>query len=95
MDKQEATLLLERSLHTIRKRSYADLKKMVESGAIETQEVVSDSGKSYQIEIQAFWDNKTRGNIRVCGAIDDGGINAFVPVSSDFIMAPDGSFVGE
>ena len=33
-----------------------------------------------------------------CGptsAIDDGGLRAFAPLSDDFIMAPDGSFVGE
>jgi hypothetical protein len=29
------------------------------------------------------------------GAIDDYGWRAFVPLTDDFIMAPNGSFVGE
>jgi hypothetical protein len=29
------------------------------------------------------------------GAIDDGGWRAFIPLSADFIMAPEGRFVGE
>jgi hypothetical protein len=33
--------------------------------------------------------------VHVLGAIDDGGLRAFVPLCDDFIMAPDGSFVGE
>ena len=27
--------------------------------------------------------------------VDDGGLRAFVPLTEDFIMAPDGSFIGE
>ena len=53
------------------------------------------SNIEYQIEIQAFWDDKLRENVRVIGAIDDGGISAFIPMSLEFIMAPDGRFVGE
>jgi len=49
----------------------------------------------YQIEIQVFWDSWPGGNVRVMGAVDDGGWRAFIPVSRGFIMAPDGSFVGE
>jgi hypothetical protein len=29
------------------------------------------------------------------GAIDDGGWRSFAPLADDFIVAPDGSFVGE
>jgi hypothetical protein len=27
--------------------------------------------------------------------VDDGGFRAFVPLTADFIVGPDGSFVGE
>jgi hypothetical protein len=29
------------------------------------------------------------------GAIDDGGVRALMPLGESFILAPDGSFVGE
>jgi hypothetical protein len=52
----------------------------------------------YQIEIQAFWDEprKGEGNLRVIASIDDGRFPyVFLPMTTDFIMKPDGSFVGE
>jgi len=46
--------------------------------------------------VQAFWDSPRQpGNLRVIVAIDDGGWRAFRPLSADFIVASDGSFVGE
>jgi hypothetical protein len=41
------------------------------------------------------WDDRTGGDLRVIGSIDDGGWRAFRPLSSDFIVRPDGTFVGE
>jgi hypothetical protein len=43
----------------------------------------------YQIEIQVFWDNKPNGDIRVMGAIDDGGLRACVPLCSDLLVKSD------
>jgi len=57
--------------------------------------VVAESGVQYQVEVQAFWDGRQPGNLRVIIAIDDGGWRAFSPLSTDFIVASDGSFVGE
>jgi hypothetical protein len=61
----------------------------------ETRSVVAESGVEYQVEVQAFWDGRRPGNLRVIAAIDDGGWRAFKPLSADFIVAADGSFVGE
>lgn len=58
-------------------------------------EVRGPSGTLYQIEIEAFWDDKQSGNIRVMGSIDDGGLRAFVPLSEDFIKNPKDEFIGE
>lgn len=52
-------------------------------------------GALYQFEVEAFWDAAAGGNIRVAGMIHDGGWSAFSPITTDFIKAPDGSFVGE
>ncbi len=57
--------------------------------------VTAPSGKVYQVEIQAVWSRKKDGELMVCGAIDDGGLRAFVPLTMDFIIRPDGTFVGE
>jgi len=35
------------------------------------------------------------GAVRVLGSIDDGGLRSFWRISQDFILAPDGKFVGE
>jgi hypothetical protein len=60
-----------------------------------TYEVKSSTGVKYQVEIQAFWDDKPNDILRVMGAIDDGGIRAYVPMSEDFVIAPAGEFIGE
>ena len=95
MNKEEAASILQERLDHFRKRSYEELKEMVEARVYKTEEAVGTSGHNYEIEIQAFWDSKPDGPIRVRGSIDDGGWSAFCPLTSDFIMAPDGSFVGE
>jgi hypothetical protein len=53
------------------------------------------SGTPYQVEAEAFWDSTKEGDLRVIVKVDDVGWRAFVPLSEDFILAPDGSFVGE
>jgi hypothetical protein len=49
----------------------------------------------YQVETQAFWDESDQKNLRVTLSIDDGGWRSFGPVSDGFIVAPNGTFVGE
>ena len=62
---------------------------------VETHEVLGESGAVYQVETQVFWDGPPDDDVRVIASIDDGGWSAFMPMSQDFIMAPDGGFVGE
>ena len=57
--------------------------------------MVGTSGTVYQLEIQAVWDGRKGGDLRVMGSIDDKGWRAFAPLISDFIVRPDGTFVGE
>jgi hypothetical protein len=61
----------------------------------ETYERAVVDGTRYQVEVQGFWDDEASENLRVSVNVDDGGWRAFVPFSTDFIRAPDGSFVGE
>lgn len=93
MDKNEALGLIEEKLQEYRAYPYSKLEAMM--GSPETGELEGPSDARYQFEIEAFWDSRAHANIRVIGSIDDMGWRAFSPLSSDFIMVPDGSFVGE
>ena len=93
MNKVEARRLLHDQLQPWRERSYADLRS--EIGASRHFERTGQSGTSYQGSVSVFWDDKPNGAIRVAASIDDGGWRAFVPLTDDFILAPDGTFVGE
>ncbi len=64
-------------------------------GHQDTYEISGASGAVYRLEILALWDDKPSGVLRVRAAIDDGGIRAYVPMIEDFLIAPDGRFVGE
>jgi hypothetical protein len=61
----------------------------------ETLEVSGPSGTTYQVETEAFWDGDREGDLRVIVTVDDGGWRAFVPLGESFILARDGTFVGE
>ena len=97
MDEAEAGSILDETLTRLRQRSFADLAEQ-EAGEIDAFEVTGASGAEYQVEIEVFWDDprKKGGNLRVMASIDDGrGWRSLSPLNKSFIMAPDGSFVGE
>lgn len=93
MDNQEAKSVLAEQLELFRKKSYTELGKLI--GKPTRFEITSPTGNWYQIQIQVEWDSIPEGNLRVLGSIDDGGLRAFLPVCNDFIMDPNGNFVGE
>ena len=93
MNETEARKLLTAKVAELRTLTYTELLRFFEVEAIE---LAGASGAGYQIEVEAFWDDGRPGNLRVMVAIDDGrGWRAFVPMTDCFIVAPDGSFVGE
>lgn len=65
------------------------------SGSSETTEIEGASGARYQVQVQVFWDAEPEGVIRVLGAVDAGGWRAFVPLTQDFLLEPDGTLIGE
>ena len=59
-------------------------------------EVAGALGMAYQLQIEAFWDDKPGGAIRVLGSVNDGSWRTFMsPLSEDFIKSSDGTLVGE
>lgn len=94
MNKTEYLDLLAPIISDYRRRDYAFWLPYL-SGEPIVSEIVAPDGTECCIEINAFWDDKPDGDIRVVFSIDDGKWRAFVPVTDSFIIAPDGSFVGE
>lgn len=94
MDKNEAKIILNKEIETFRKKSYVELAKIVDAEPIAYQ-LNTPSGTQYQIEVQTFWDDVPKGDIRVMGCIDDGGLRAFSPLTSCFIKDPTDKFVDE
>jgi hypothetical protein len=91
----EARSLIDEQLASYRARGYADLATLV--GQTIGFEQVTPSGTEYNVEIVVVWDSlRVGGALRVMVTVDDGRWPAwFRPLSGDFILAPDGSFVGE
>ena len=94
MNEQIAKGLIQVELQRLRASSYQELASSV--GKVETKKVIGEDGITYQLEMQAFWDGKKGSDIRVMVSCDDGrGWRAFVPLTDDFIVRPDGRFVDE
>jgi len=97
MDKVEVREILAVQMATFRELSYEQLVERLLDG-VETAEVVGASGAHYQLKFQARWDDPDRPDdlLRVLGGIDDGSWRAsFSPLDDGFLVAPDGSLVGE
>jgi hypothetical protein len=91
VNKVEAREILRQQIAAYERRTYADLVGLI--GKTFVGEVTGSSGTRYQIELEALWDSKPNGDLRIIGCIDDGGLRAFFPVTDDFIISPDGHVV--
>lgn len=96
MNANEARGVLDGVVAELRRQPYETLvaRYLNES---DNRVVVAESGVQYQVEVQAFWDTPSQpGNLRLIIGIDDGRWRRFIrPLSADFIVASDGTFVGE
>ena len=93
MDSQEAHAIVDKELQRYRVMTYRDLQRLLKERDL--LEIHGPSGASYQLEVEAVWDDRPGGNLRVFAHIDDRGLRALAPLTEDFIIAPNGSFVGE
>jgi hypothetical protein len=93
MNQEVAHALIDAELRRLRQWPYSELVKLI--GTPETKQAVGADGKPYQLEIEAVWDINRAEDVRVIVSADDGGWRVFKPLTDDFIMRPDGSFVGE
>jgi hypothetical protein len=93
MTMSEAKEILARKLRELRRVPYEELEEL--SHEVMLEEVKSDSGTVYYLEAESIVEDRRRGHMRVLVSIHDGGLRSFVPLSDDFIVAKDGSFIGE
>lgn len=95
MDEVEARSVLDKRVAELRQQSYPDL-EAVWLGQPDCEQTPGPSGVEYQIEIEAIWDDRKARTLRIVVSIDGGrGWRQFSPLADSFIVAPDGSFVGE
>jgi hypothetical protein len=98
VDELEANDVAEARLSKLRSLSYADLLRrylLDEGNEPVWEEVEGLSGTRYNLKLFALWDGDPP-NLRVWVNADDGSREGFRrPVSTTFIVAPDGTFVGE
>ncbi len=94
MFQNEENKILEEQIVILRNKSYKELCTYL-NRKNNVIDAIGDSGKKFNVEINVFFDSKSSKNIRVIVAVDDGGLRSVIPRSSDFIMSPDGNFIGE
>jgi hypothetical protein len=93
MNDQVACAVIDSERKRLRNTPNSELTTLVDKP--ETRRIIAEDGNSYQVEIQALWDSEKGGDLRVVVSGDDGGWQAFKPLTCDFIIRPDGTFVGE
>jgi hypothetical protein len=86
MDRVEAKWLLLRRMVAFRRRPYKELRSMF--GNHTESSIRGRLGAEYCVEVEVFWDDQPNGDIRISGAIDDGGRSAFCPLTWGDLVSP-------
>lgn len=93
MDKVEAKEIAERDLEFYRALSYTEFAAKI--GEQENFERITEQGEPYRIEFDFMFDDDEQKTVRVMGIVSYNGWTDLFPVSNDFIIAPNGEFIGE
>jgi hypothetical protein len=92
VNQKEAKEILANRVRELKQLPYATFRSWVILKKVETPVASGPSGTEYQIEIQAMWDSKRRGDIRVFVSVDDGGlVSSLLPLCDSFIISSDGT----
>jgi hypothetical protein len=90
MDRSEAAKLLRREMNVYAGHPRTELARLI--GQTDAYAVQGPHNVSYQVEVNAYWDDEAGGTIRVIGSIDDGGFRSSLsPLTDGFLMSADGS----
>lgn len=88
MNRQEALAALTKEASRLAGRSHSELARMIGNP------FTAEHGK-YQVEVQAHWDDKPNGVLRLSFAVDDRGLRAFFPLTQSTLVEPGGIFTGQ
>jgi hypothetical protein len=91
MDTVEARAILDGRVAQLRQQSYEELRDTW-LGKPDAEDHTGASGAWYQVEIEGLWDDEKARHLRLVISIDQG---AWRSMMESFIVAPDGSFIGE
>ena len=80
MNRKEAKAVLKCEFDKLAVLSYRELVTCLLDRS-ERFDVVGSSGARYHVELDASWDDLPEGNLRIVGAIDDGGWRRLLPVT--------------
>ena len=87
MNREEALGAVAKEAARLTGRSYADLAQMI------GKPTTTAHGK-YQVEIQAHWDDKPNGTLRLSFGVDDRGARAVFPLTQSTLVEPGATFTG-
>ena len=93
-NRKQAIAFLSDRIEHFRSQPYSELVCLVDDP--DNTIMKSDSGKEYQIEIEAYWDSEPNGTLSVWGSVDDGWLTASIttkPFIQGFLIRPDGTIV--
>jgi hypothetical protein len=94
ISREVARGIIDERLRRLRQVSYGELAKR--RGETHYECIPGARGREYRVETTVRWDSpKKKDNLRVMVSVAGGGVGAWKPLGGDFIVAPDGSFIGE
>jgi hypothetical protein len=95
VDREEALTVANSELTRHRDERHDALARLVDNP--EWSLACGPSGQEYEVQLHAVWDDgRVGGNLRVIASVGDRTFQRFIsPLSTDFIVSPDGDFIGE
>jgi hypothetical protein len=91
VNKTEARTIIQKELERYKSKSYIELQCLLEK--VDAYVTTASSGKTYQIEVHAIWDDKPNGNIRVFCEASSGLWSSIFPLTCSYIMSSAGKFI--
>jgi hypothetical protein len=83
--REESTILLEQS-RRLQAIPFPELKRLL--GGVVIEQITGPSGRNYNLEVLARWQDRTQTTLRVRCLIDGGGLQTLFPLTIDFTIAP-------
>jgi hypothetical protein len=93
MDEDEARGIAFAQLRELRVQPYDELRSRLLDRS-ERVEVAGSSGAHYQVELRAVIDGPGE-TLRVMASVDDRGLTDAAPITDDFLVSPQGTFIRE